>query len=288
MKNNNLLQPRPLKSQHSQWTKRIKHNLDGIFPELSYVEIDFRNFEARQDAISELDRYHAKCAREIERKKVLEKLNSKMIKDMLGNAGWYHRAVPACCCAPNLPHFAQDKLLLLIDGKIFKRNVLPSWMIDENIHSVDNLFIGPKVSINPRILEEQLGSLQNNPRFSMASTFSKPPAFHRPTSLYTPASCGSPVRFHFNKSLPAAFHVMPTISSKNHSPMSAKHKGSVHTSDEVKEDSSADCFMSIRNSMMDLNLQYTSENREIIEYFDDDDDADIEEHEFGLNCNFSG
>ena len=41
--------------------------------------------------------------------------------------GWYHRLVPRCCCSPQHPHLAEDKLILLQNGRILNRPLIDNF-----------------------------------------------------------------------------------------------------------------------------------------------------------------
>lgn len=84
--------------------------------------------------MSILDSYQVQYAIEMSK---LQNLHDLRYLRLLSRAGWYHRPVPACCCGQHLPHLAKDKLLLLIEGKIFAREIHPKWAkINERV-SID-------------------------------------------------------------------------------------------------------------------------------------------------------
>ena len=123
-----------------------KYINDQDYAELSYAYLKFESTEHRRTAMKILEKkkydeeitfsnkwiFERNPNQDDEKKNCGSGLYSSSETDNkyeyeyenISNLGWNHRVVPRCCCAPHHPHLAQDKLILIQDGKIINRTII--------------------------------------------------------------------------------------------------------------------------------------------------------------------
>ena len=102
---------------------------DPHFVELSVGYFKFQSKAVRDLANKKLwDKQKEECIafsdRKLREQQDDHKTASQKEDEGEEDLGWYHRVVPRCCCSPQHPHLAQDKLILIQNGRILNRQLI--------------------------------------------------------------------------------------------------------------------------------------------------------------------